>query len=218
MQAEISLCKVYKRPGVDDHPSLPRSLPTRASSSRTHDNKQYQDAAQHHAMEKIHVFGDQTLQQPSEKLGETISANSTTEDVGTALGLSNQNPYIQLSPITTMLSPPLDCNNTIYNPNPNLVMTSPNTLDDLHRLISFQQASVNQPHQLFPNHNNPSNHFNSLQLPAANSLLPPIQQSQALTLAVLPPSSVPSTYSDRLWEWNSISEASASKDYGAPFK
>ncbi|KAL8109564.1 protein FEZ-like [Apium graveolens] len=218
-KAEISLCKVYKRPGVDDHPSLPRSLPTRASSSRTHDNKQYQDAAQHHAMEKFHIFGDQTvvLQQPSEKLSETISANSTTEDVGTALGLSNQNPYIQLSPITTMLSPPLDCN-TIYNPNPNLVMTGPNTIDDLHRLISLQQASVNQPHQLFPNHNNPGNHFNSLQLPA-NNLLQPVQQSQALTLTVLPPgSAIPSTYSDRLWEWNSISEASASKDYGAPFK
>lgn len=216
MQAEISLCKVYKRPGVDDHPSLPRTLPTRASSSRTHDNKQYQDAAQHHAIEKFHVFGDQTaLQQPSEKISETISADSTTEDVGTALGLSNQNPYIQLSPITTMLPPPLDCS-TIYNvPNPNLVMTSPNTIDDLHRLISYQQASANQPHQLFPNHNNPSINLNSMQLPPSN-LLPPVQHSQSLTLAVLPAGSIPNAYSDRLWEWGN--EATGSKDYGAPFK
>ncbi|XP_022942999.1 ferric reduction oxidase 7, chloroplastic-like [Cucurbita moschata] len=32
-KTEISLCRVYKRAGVEDHPSLPRSLPSRASSS-----------------------------------------------------------------------------------------------------------------------------------------------------------------------------------------
>lgn len=32
-QAEISLCRVYKRGGVEDHPSLPRYIPTRTTSS-----------------------------------------------------------------------------------------------------------------------------------------------------------------------------------------
>lgn len=190
MQAEISLCRVYKRPGVDDHPSLPRFLPTRASSSRTNSyNKQndHNPAEQHHAIEKLQVFGDQTPQQTSQKVisNETMSANSTTEDVGTTyLGLSNQNPCIQLQ-----------CN-TIYNPSSSLVMTSPNTIDDLHRLISYHQASVNQPHQLFPEHDNPQCHLNTFQL-SANHVLQPAQQLQSLTLTVLPAESIPSVYSDR---------------------
>ncbi|CAM8935142.1 unnamed protein product [Rhodiola kirilowii] len=32
-QVEISLCRVYKRAGVEDHPSLPRSLPSTTSAS-----------------------------------------------------------------------------------------------------------------------------------------------------------------------------------------
>lgn len=187
MQAEISLCRVYKRPGVDDHPSLPRFLPTRASSSRTNSYyKQHnQDpAAQQHAIEKLQVFRDQTLQQTSQKvISETISENSTTEDVlMTSLGLSNQNPYVQLQ-----------CG-TINNPSSTLLMTSPNTIDDLHRLISYHQASVNQP-QHFSQHNNPHSHLDTLQL-SANVLQP--QQLQSLTLTVFPAESIPSVYSDRL--------------------
>lgn len=171
---------------MEDHPSLPRILPTRASSSRTNPSTKRHDRdppAQHHAMEKLQVFGDQTVQQTSQKLSDTISADSTTEDIGTtSLCLSSQNP------------------------SSSLLINSPNTIHDFHTLISYHQASVNQPHQFFPD---------TLQL-SANNVLQPAQQLQSLTLAVFPAESAQSAYSDRvMWDWNSIPEATASRDHGA---
>lgn len=185
LQAEISLCRVYKRPGVEDHPSLPRTLPTRASTSTT--GKRYT----HNSLENLKNIGQQTQEQlADDKISDQTSGNSTSTDVGTALGLSyNVNSYIALDP---NISTP-NCNNNIYSTVSSLV-TLPNAIDDLHRLISFQQASVNQHHQqVYQNVDNPN------------------------IVDVFLGGSVQAAFPDRIWEWSSITGA-ATKDYDVPFK
>ncbi|KAL8116913.1 hypothetical protein AgCh_023193 [Apium graveolens] len=183
-KAEISLCRVYKRPGVDDHPSLPRILPTRASTSTSGKN------STHNSLEKLKNIRRETHHQEEahDKISDQTSGNSTSTDVGTALGLSyNVNSYITLDP---NISTP-NCN--IYSTVSSLVPL-PNAIDDLHRLISFQQASVNQHHQqVFHNVDNPN------------------------IADVLSAGSVQATFPERLWEWSSITGA-ATKDYDVPFK
>lgn len=176
---------MYKRPGVDDHPSLPRTtLPTRASTSTSGKR------STHNSIEKLIHIGHQTEEQADDKISDQTSGNSTSTDVGTALGLSyNVNSYIALDPnISTA-----NCNNNIYSTVSSLVPL-PNAIDDLHRLISFQQASVNQQHQqVYHNVDNPN------------------------TVEVLPGGSIQAAFPDRLWEWNSITGATT-KDYDVPFK
>ncbi|KAK1386286.1 NAC domain-containing protein [Heracleum sosnowskyi] len=177
-KAEISLCRVYKRPGLDDHRSLPRTLPARASTSTSGKR------SNHNSLEELENIGQQTHEQADDQ----TSGNSTSTDVGTALGLSyNVNSYIHLDP---NISTP-NCNN-IYSTVSSLV-ASPNAIDDLHRLISFQQASVNQHHQqVYQNVENPD------------------------IVHVLPGGSVQAAFPDRIWEWNS--STAATKDYDVPFK
>ncbi|KAK3031329.1 hypothetical protein RJ639_035235 [Escallonia herrerae] len=204
-KAEISLCRVYKRAGVEDHPSLPRSLPTRASSSR--------DKKQNDAMH--------------DKVTET-SGSSSGADVGTSLGLSNHNSYIGLAPMSggsplavpppaaaslmeddnrvlllhqqrqvgSLLVPNCTTNSIFTGGSSSSSLVSPSSVDDLHRLINYQQASTNQ-NQLYHNHHFPS-------------------QFSSTTLSTPPAGSLQANFSDRLWDWNSITEAT--KDYTNPFK
>ncbi|KAL1831866.1 hypothetical protein ACET3Z_001517 [Daucus carota] len=178
-KAEISLCRVYKRPGVDDHPSLPRILPTRASTSRNANN------STPNSSKKLKNIVEQTQVHAEDKFSTNQTSKiSTSTDIGTALGLSSS--CIALEP---NISTPNG--NNIYSTVPALVPL-PNAIDDLQRLISFQQASVNQHGQQM--YHNPSN-----------------------IADVLPGGSVQAAFADRLWEWNSVT-GGAAKDYDAPFK
>ncbi|CAK9137426.1 unnamed protein product [Ilex paraguariensis] len=221
-KAEISLCRVYKRPGVEDHPSLPRSLPTRASSSRgaQSDHKKKYDAT-NHVIERFQALTGSQAKQIDEKMSETSGSSST--DVGTALGLSNHNSYIELAPNlmnTTVETPASTDEDTMSLLDQSRQTTVPkgyfstsifmgsssmqsNGVDDLHRLVSYQQDSIN--HQEQYHHVHPSQF--------SNLLAPP--QSLALNMM---PAAHQATYSDQYyqWDWSSISETS--KDYGSPFK
>ncbi|KAL6329252.1 hypothetical protein AAG906_014864 [Vitis piasezkii] len=221
-KAEISLCRVYKRAGVEDHPSLPRSLPSRPSSSRgLQADKRQQDAAQH-AIERFQAFGGQSQQVEMEKMiGESEGSSST--DVTTALGLSQQNAYGAIPALSATLAPPAPeeedrlllhhskqaCSlvppacTTLFTGSSSL---PPHAVDDLHRLVNYQQASINQQQQYHNNPNQPSHQFSTLPVP---------QSSQSLALNTLP-GSLQAAFSDRLWEWNPIPEAS--RDYNSPFK
>lgn len=200
LQAEISLCRVYKRPGVEDHPSLPRSLPTtRASSSR----KQHAaETSTHAAAEKptFQAFGGsnpQALEEGGEKMSET-SASSSTEIGMSSLGFpKHMNPYMNALPsIPSPIAPPPltpmeGCSNILVPQNSTI-----SQVDDLQRLISFhQQASMSaqQQQEFYHLYHHPSN-------------FPTMFQPQ-----------VPLNNSDRLWEWNPITEGN--KDYfSTPFK
>ncbi|MBA0724562.1 hypothetical protein Golax_021245, partial [Gossypium laxum] len=229
-KAEISLCRVYKRPGVEDHPSLPRCLPTRrsAESSRGQQSeKKYPQEAAQQAMERFQAFGGgQPQQMEIEKLTETDGSSSTsTSDVTTALGLSKQNLYRPMPPISTTLGLPsgMEGEGMFLNQSkqgccsllPNSTTLFPvgsssvpsNVVDDLHRLVSYQQVALNQ--QQYYNTNHPHPHQQQHQPQSEFSTLPPQSQAQPqqLSLNVLP-SAIPSptAFSDRLWEWNPIPE------------
>ncbi|CAK9177839.1 unnamed protein product [Ilex paraguariensis] len=220
-KAEISLCRVYKRAGVEDHPTLPRSLPTRASSSRaTQSDHKKQHEATHCAIEKFQAFAGTQSQQIDEKMIETSGSSST--DVATALGLSNHGSYSELVQMTATAAPPapMDEDGMLLQQSSqttipksyfstNIFTGSPlmqqNGVDDLHRLISYQHASINHQQQY---HNHPI----QTQLSQFSTLLP---QPQSLSGNMLPGSNQ-TTFSDKLWDWSSITEAS--KDYNCPFK
>ncbi|KAI3805277.1 hypothetical protein L1987_27504 [Smallanthus sonchifolius] len=193
-KAEISLCKVYKRAGVEDHPSVPRTLPTTTATSSRPANA---DKRQHYS------------NQNDDKLSET-SGSSTTDIVGTALGLSNNitpsnyNNYVTSFPNisqTSSLIPAPTTSSSVF----------PNTVDDLHRIISYQQASVNQ-----------AFHIQNYQHKLSNNMLlqpQPQQQQQQQALLALNnlTGDVQVAFPDRLWEWNPM-PGEGSKDYTNPFK
>ncbi|KAL0012972.1 hypothetical protein SO802_000041 [Lithocarpus litseifolius] len=232
-KAEISLCRVYKRAGVEDHPSLPRSLPSRASSSRVAQSSRKQhDLVQSSILDNFQAFGGGVLQSQQieeEKLKEADGISSSTnnsDDVTTALGLSkhNNNAYrsAPISPTQLGLPAPMEEEGMLLNHSKqacnSLVPTcttffttagssSINAVDDLHKLVHYQQASsmIGQQQQHYYNV-----HHHPYQLP---SLLP--QSSQPLSLNTLP-NMLPTAFSDRLWEWNPIPEAN--REYTNPFK
>ncbi|KAI3708829.1 hypothetical protein L2E82_38320 [Cichorium intybus] len=228
-KAEISLCRVYKRPGVEDHPSLPRTLPTtRATSSRSShaDKKQHSEN-----LLSFHTFEAQNSNQNDDKLSET-SGSSTTDIVGTALGLSSpinpsyNNFITSFPPIATTLP---QHTAALVTPNASSSIF-PTTVDDLHRILSYQQASVNNPASQAFHIQNYQHKISSSLLPQPPpqllpQQLPPQPQSQQ-QLQMQPTSQallalnnlageVQVTFSDRLWEWNPM-PGEGSKDYTNP--
>ncbi|XP_021719108.1 NAC domain-containing protein 43-like [Chenopodium quinoa] len=112
-KAEISLCRVYKRPGVEDHPSVPRgsSLPSRLSSSSKATSLSSERKNYHNAFRAQTTCVQQQLEHPPPQMGDKVSdtdASSSTE-VGTALGLSHHSSYTAVSPLAApqqALTPP----------------------------------------------------------------------------------------------------------------
>ncbi|XWS18046.1 hypothetical protein CRYUN_Cryun32bG0008600 [Craigia yunnanensis] len=233
-RTEISLCRVYKRAGVEDHSTLPRCLPTRPSASsrgQLSGMKYPQDAAQQ-AMERFQAFGGGGLSQQMEieKISETDGSSISTSDVTIALGLSKQNVYRPMAPICTTLGLPSGmeeegmflnqskqgCSSLIPNCTTLFPVgsssVSSNVVDDLRSLVSCQQATMNQQQYYSTDHHHQQQQQQQ-QLLSEFSTLP--SQSQQLSLSVLP-NSLPTAFSDRLWDWNLIPEAN--REYNNPFK
>ncbi|KAL2571337.1 hypothetical protein AAZX31_17G002700 [Glycine max] len=209
--AEISLCRVYKRAGVEDHPSLPRCLPTRPSSSRaSHDNnKKHNEMVQHN----INMgFVGQLKPPTTEHIVDKINETEASSDVNTALGLSKYNAAYRAAMgalSTTMALPvvPMDHEEglmmmqqqskqaaahvpTIFSAGPSSSNNSGVVnMDDLNRLMSYQQQYYNVQSQSHPNQ------FSTLLM----------QPSAVVSLSSLP-NPLPPTFSDRLWDWNPIPE------------
>ncbi|KOM33634.1 hypothetical protein LR48_Vigan01g319000 [Vigna angularis] len=210
-KAEISLCRVYKRAGVEDHPSLPRCLPTRPSSSRasSHSETKKHNELVHHNM------GFVGQSKPTEHIVDKMNETEASSDVNTALGLSKYNAYRAamgaLSSTMALPVVPMDEEGlmmmqhqqqskqaaahagapgigTIFSAGPS---SSNNNgvvnMDDLNRLVSYQQQYYNV--QSHPNQ------FSTLLM----------QPSPVVSLSSLP-NPLPTTFSDRLWEWNPIPE------------
>ncbi|KAF9685109.1 hypothetical protein SADUNF_Sadunf03G0020100 [Salix dunnii] len=202
-KAEISLCRVYKRAGVEDHPSLPRSLPSRASSSRgPQSDKKHQS---HITAERFQpCVGQSSRQIEMEKMSETDASSSS--DVTTALGLSKHNSNDGM-----FLNLPKQASSSFIPSCSNLFTVtssvSSNPVDDLHRLLNYQQASISQQQQ--------QQQFYFLQQP-------PQQPSQLSSITPQTPQQLPlnnflpPTFPDRLWEWNQMPEAN--RDFNNTFK
>lgn len=182
-KAEISLCRVYKRPGVEDHPCLPRSLHTRASSSKaTRSDKTLNSINPNPTtLESFQTFGGQSQPHESQKFSE-ISAN-----------ISN-NPNV-LPPLVP------NCNTIDYGSSSLLPQNS--GVDDLHKLVNFQQSQ-----QFSYNHiyNNPSQISN----------FPQQLSNDPQLVSNIVSSSFQPGFADRLWQWNSIMEGD--KNFNPQFK
>ncbi|XP_059313446.1 NAC domain-containing protein 35 [Lycium ferocissimum] len=232
-KAEISLCRVYKRAGVEDHPSLPRSLlTTRASSSsssRGTTSIKKQQVAQQDSSLISPLFVGQSSQQIDEKLNTETSASSTSTDhhyhhhVATSLGLnslSNSYTNIALDPMGGGVTSALTTSTLSLTPFTSLI-SSTNTsgviVDDFQKLINLEQAVAFHNNQL--HFHNPINH----PVVAAQQFSPLLLQQPQL--ASQQPQSLllqgSSAFSDRLWEWNiNQTDANCKDHYQAnnPFK
>ncbi|CAA0354919.1 NAC domain-containing protein 35 [Arabidopsis thaliana] len=211
-KAEISLCRVYKRPGVEDHPSVPRSLSTRHhnhnSSSRLALRQQ-----QHHSSSSNHSdnnLNNNNINNNLEKLSTEYSGDGSTTTTTTnsnsdvTIALANQNIYRPMPYDTS--------NNTL------IVSTSNHQdddetaiVDDLQRLVNYQISDGgNINHQYFQiaqqfHHTQQQNaNANALQLVAAattaTTLMP--QTQAALAMNMIPAGTIPN---NALWDmWNPI--------------
>lgn len=138
-----------------------------------------------------------------------VSATSSCEEVTTVLGLSKQNPF-PTTPLINMAAgsstPPNSLEQNDHQSNiiqkqqqpsssyPSFFTpSSNNSLDDLQNLINYQQ----QP----PLSTSPAAIVNSLPPPQYYQPTPP-PPPQQLALNTLPVA-----FSDRLWEWNPIQDA-----------
>ncbi|KAL3843618.1 hypothetical protein ACJIZ3_001021 [Penstemon smallii] len=187
-KAEISLCRVYKRAGVEDHPSIH----TRASSSRSGGSQKQQINHQStSSFQPNNNYHDGKL-----IISESSPTSSTTTDISTSLALLSKhttpNNYTCINPLV----PPMSIKHTdfaLHQPKqaPNYPIH-----DDLHKLVNTANTTT---HDHAPNL---LSHFSSTLQPEV-----PDQSIQ------------PVVFSDRLWDWNAISEAAAGKDnYNNLFK
>ncbi|CAI8615863.1 unnamed protein product [Vicia faba] len=229
-KGEISLCRVYKRAGVEDHPSLPRCLPiTRPSSipssSRTsHSEKNKQNETlgigfvvgqsakivdNHQIVNKMDgnnnsSGGDCSSDQVTTALGlskynnNTTSIYSTEEEEQLMMMQQRQQPrqLVQFAGGNSLLVSacggggaifPVSATSASCSNNGSSSTSAAMMMDDLNRLVSYQQQQYCYNVQ---NHSNPNpNHLSTL-----------LMQPMSL------PNQLPTTFPDRLWDWNPIPE------------
>ncbi|KAK6159735.1 hypothetical protein DH2020_003116 [Rehmannia glutinosa] len=230
-KAEISLCRVYKRAGVEDHPSLPRSLPTKASpSSSSKGSKNEITTSTMDAVFQANNYGGQIMHQTDRKLISETSPSSSNDNIGTSLALSHQNSNYSINnPLVPTISTDHQddhhlqkskqprsnsCNNNNLSPNcpsifPN---SSSHAIDDLHNLVNnYSQQSA------LVNHDIINHQYNVPNLLSQFSGLPPQQGEAAPPINVAAPGTLQAAFSDRLWDWNAVN-SEANKDYNNLFK
>ncbi|KAG2283388.1 NAC domain-containing protein 35 isoform X2 [Brassica napus] len=136
-KAETSLCRVYKRPGVEDHPSLPRSTSTRhhnhnsSSSSRLAVRQQQQQhlpSSSNHSDNNLNNNNLDKLSTEYSGDGSTITTTNSNSDV--TIALANQNIYRPM---------PFGASNTPIISNQEDDETA--IVDDLQRLVNYGQIS-----------------------------------------------------------------------------
>ncbi|KAE8714670.1 NAC domain-containing protein 72 [Hibiscus syriacus] len=211
-KAEISLCRVHKRAGLENQSSLPRCLQTRGQHSERK-YPQAQDAAQQ-AMESFQ--GGQSRQMEIRNISESDRSSSSTSNITPTLGLSKLNAYRPMAPIRTTIRLPMEEDGLVSNQSKQgCTSVSSNVVHDLHRLVSYQ---MNQLQYYNASHHHHHHHHQQQQSDFPTFPTQSQAQAQQLSLNMLP-SSLPSTnatFSDRLWEWSPIPEPNM--EYNNPFK
>ncbi|KAL0737457.1 hypothetical protein Bca4012_013667 [Brassica carinata] len=228
-KAEISLCRVYKRPGVEDHPSLPRSLSTRhhnhnsaASSSRLalRQQQQHHSSSSNHSDNNLNN-NNNNINNNLDKLsteysgdGSTTTTTNSNSDV--TIALANQNIYRPM---------PYGASNTPIVSTTNQEDDETAIVDDLQRLVNYQISDgVNINHQYYQIaqqfHNQQlSANANALQLVAAATTAALTPQTQAaLAMNMIPAGTIPN---NALWDmWNPLVPDHGNKDHytDTPFK
>ncbi|XP_051144308.1 NAC domain-containing protein 35-like [Andrographis paniculata] len=232
-KAEISLCRVYKRAGVEDHPTLPRCPSGRATSSKaSHSSKNV-----HHTTTNSPAFlHGGSSSSNANKVGESSPSSST--DIGTTIALNSpnkNNPNFQNFNNPLLPSQLMSSSNIINHPagdlddqtmiflqskhNPPAVLSQPNCnsifsttmmmpasqqIDDLHKLVHSIQNYSTHHHQISTL---PNIHHDQNHNPHQYSGL--LQQFSAMQPPPLPPNISPTAAFQ--WDWTAMSETS--KDF-----
>ncbi|KAI9122963.1 hypothetical protein K1719_005852 [Acacia pycnantha] len=226
-KGEISLCRVYKRAGVEDHLSLPRCLPITSSSRASH-NKNKNNANQFMVHQNsIRFLGQQqsqhhhdqyqTTYQVVEKINHQTEENSTTTDDANKYNnnLQQQQPkHAQQHTEAAIAASSFFPKGSTTNNSSSLPSN-----DNINRAIMVEDDD--HLNRLAVSYNQQLQHFNNIYASAAasqghqqynyqshmmmqfsnNIVLQPQQSSMPLH------NSLPiNSFSDRLWEWNPIPE------------
>ena len=199
------MCRVYKRPGVEDHPSLPRSTSTRhhnhnsSSSSRLAVRQQQQQhlpSSSNHSDNNLNNNNLDKLSTEYSGDGSTITTTNSNSDV--TIALANQNIYRPM---------PFGASNTPIISNQEDDETA--IVDDLQRLVNYGQISGggNINHQYYQIaqqfHNQQLLNANALQSVTAATTAALTPQTQAtLAMNMIPAGTIPN---NALWEmWNPL--------------
>ncbi|KAI3850553.1 hypothetical protein MKX03_003989 [Papaver bracteatum] len=224
-KAEISLCRVYKRAGVDVTPSSSRGIMPQEKKQRNMINQ----STPNNKVQRT-PQAPMDLEKPHE-LDAGSSSGTTSTDTWTALGLANHTPsYTKISPVTSsilMPSPPASteedetlmhhpkqtgCSSLFQHNSSSLFMGSSSMpvtpVDDLHRIVNYQQAYTSYHHQHQHEQHEQHQHSTSFLQP-----LPESHEQPQSTLGLGTISNSVPTFQDKLWEWSLIPEAN--RDYGS---
>ncbi|XP_058097496.1 NAC domain-containing protein 35 [Magnolia sinica] len=196
-KTEISLCRVYKRPGVEDHCPHPSSLSSRPSSSKGTELDKNRNMGHQVTASSQTLRGDPPSSE-IDNMNEEGSSNSVNAEA--ALGFHRSyGVYTPTAPISSALMEeetrllhqskqegPLQPTCTFFPSSSSMPIT---TIDELHRLIDSQHTYGHHPPQIYPSVSS--------------------SQSQSLAFNAMP-NTLP-TFSDKLWEWNLIPDAN--RDY-----
>ncbi|XP_010527860.1 PREDICTED: NAC domain-containing protein 35-like [Tarenaya hassleriana] len=239
-KAEISLCRVYKRPGVEDHPSLPRSLPTRhhhhhhhhhnASSSSS--SSRLASRQQHQSSNKNLNVNNNTSINSLEKLSAEYSGDgSTTTNTNTSTNTNNSNSDISIGLVNQQQQHPMPFSTsnsmipTMAAEDESLFIN--NSIDELQRLVNYQITvggsanNINQQYyqiaQQF-HQQQQQQQQNTLNVMAAATAITPQTQAAAFAMNVIPGTFPNNAFPDRMWEmWNPLPDGN--RDYSnGPFK
>ncbi|KAL5982786.1 hypothetical protein ACLOJK_016863 [Asimina triloba] len=212
-KAEISLCRVYKRPGVEDHCPLPGSTSSRPSSSKRTEalERNRSNTSQRVITETSQVHSGDPQSSEMESMTEDGGSSGNNADV-TALGFHRSfgvytptpppppgsAAFMEEERLPQLHQSSKVAGGALQQPTNSFFPSSspmPITMEELHRLVESQH--------LYPNQ-------------AAAQLMypsvPPSSQPQSLTFSTASQNAFP-TFSDRLWEWNLIPDAS--RDFSA---
>ncbi|KAL0693194.1 hypothetical protein Bca4012_060374 [Brassica carinata] len=195
-KAEISLCRVNKRPGVEDHPSLPLFLSTR------HHNRSSSSSSSNPSDNNLNNNNNNNPEKLStEYSGDGSTTTTTNSNSEVTIALANQNIYRPM-PYGTSNTPMISTSNK-EDDDENAIV------DDLQRLVNYQisDGSSNINHQYYQVaqqfHNQQQLNVNALQLVAAATTAALVPQPQAaLAMNMIPGGTIPN---NALWDlWNPL--------------
>ncbi|KAL6514733.1 hypothetical protein OROGR_020312 [Orobanche gracilis] len=214
-KAEISLCRVYKRVGVQDNPSLPRYLHTaRASSSSSSSTKISQNHLKNHVTAEKSRANYGNSQHIDGKYNETSPNTSfpISNHMNSNYMTIINNPFVQM--ISTTIPPPtitsiLSEDDLLRSKqatnNSSLPQDSSfhhqHAIDDLYKLVNINGNNYLQHPSLPENCIENSEYFNNV----VPNLLSNSQPQLPMAVNFVP-GSYQAAFPDRWWDWNGISE------------
>ncbi|XP_068653557.1 NAC domain-containing protein 35-like [Aristolochia californica] len=202
-KAVISLCRVYKRAGVEEHSSLPTTVFSKPSSSKRTDTNRASNTGHpvtptspalrlrspSMEIEMLHQVGTSS----SSEAGSMLGTQKSKAAVGTrpSAMLEDGETELQTQPNQTC-SPSTNC---VFFPCSTVSTKPVNAVDELHKLIDFQQ--------LFEVHY----HSDVQYLPLSSTQTEPLPFHLLPNHSVHSVQSVQASFQDKLWQWNTIPEA-----------